>query len=95
MHEIQVARKLKLQRGTMLVFDRGYMDYDWFQRLTEEGVQFVTRLTKTPPISWSNGAKPPAMVSVNDETHARPLSTSFLDENQNRWGPRRTGPPGS
>jgi IS4 transposase len=43
-HEIQVARKLKLQRGTMLVFDRGYTDYDWFQRLTEEGVYFVTRL---------------------------------------------------
>jgi hypothetical protein len=42
-HEIQVARKLKLQRGTMLVFDRGYSDYDWFQRLTEEGVHFVTR----------------------------------------------------
>lgn len=43
-HEIQVARKLKLQRGTMLVFDRGYTDYNWFQRLTEEGVHFVTRL---------------------------------------------------
>jgi Transposase DDE domain/Domain of unknown function (DUF4372) len=43
-HEIQIARKLKLQRGTMLVFDRGYADYDWFQRLTEEGVHFVTRL---------------------------------------------------
>ena len=43
-HEIQVARKLKLQPGTMLVFDRGYTDYDWFQRLTEEGVHFVTRL---------------------------------------------------
>jgi hypothetical protein len=43
-HEIQVARKLKLQRGTMLVFDRGYADYDWFQRLTEEGVHLVTRL---------------------------------------------------
>ncbi len=43
-HEIQVARKLKLQRGTMLVFDRGYTDYDWFQRLTEEDVHFVTRL---------------------------------------------------
>lgn len=43
-HEIQVARKLKLQRGTMLVFDRGYADYDWFQSLTEEGVHFVTRL---------------------------------------------------
>ena len=43
-HEIQVARKLKLQRGTMLVFDRGYTDYDWFQQLTDEGVHFVTRL---------------------------------------------------
>ena len=43
-HEIQVAGKLKLQRGTMLVFDRGYTDYGWFQRLTEEGVHFVTRL---------------------------------------------------
>ena len=43
-HEIQVARKLKLQRGAMLVFDRGYTDYGWFQQLTEEGVNFVTRL---------------------------------------------------
>ena len=43
-HEIQVARKLKLQRGAMLVFDRGYADYGWFQQLTEEGVHFVTRL---------------------------------------------------
>lgn len=43
-HEIQVARKLTWQRGTMLVFDRGYTDYAWFQRLTEEGVHFVTRL---------------------------------------------------
>jgi hypothetical protein len=43
-HEIQVARKLKLQKGTMLVFDRGYTDYDWFQHLTEGGVHFVTRL---------------------------------------------------
>jgi Transposase DDE domain/Domain of unknown function (DUF4372) len=43
-HEIQVARKLELQRGTMLVFDRGYTDYEWFRRLTEEEVHFVTRL---------------------------------------------------
>lgn len=43
-HEIQVARKLTFQPGTMLVFDRGYTDYDWFQSLTVDGVQFVTRL---------------------------------------------------
>jgi len=43
-HEIQVARKLKLQAGTMLVFDRGYADYGWFENLTLQGVHFVTRL---------------------------------------------------
>ncbi|MDX2151850.1 MAG: IS4 family transposase [Bryobacteraceae bacterium] len=43
-HEIQVARRLQLQRGAMLVFDRGYTDYEWFQQLTEQGVHFVTRL---------------------------------------------------
>jgi hypothetical protein len=43
-HEIREARKMKFQPGTMLVFDRGYADYDWFQRLSQEGVHFVTRL---------------------------------------------------
>lgn len=43
-HEIQVARKLKWEPGTMLVFDRGYTDYNWFQSLTHDGVHFVTRL---------------------------------------------------
>lgn len=43
-HEIKVAKQLKFQRGTMLVFDRGYNDYGWFRELTGEGVHFVTRL---------------------------------------------------
>ena len=43
-HEIQVARKLKLQSGTMLVLDRGYTDYEWFGRLREEEVHLVTRV---------------------------------------------------
>jgi hypothetical protein len=43
-HEIQVAKELKWPRGSLLVFDRGYTDYDWFQQLTEQGVHFVTRL---------------------------------------------------
>jgi hypothetical protein len=39
-HEIQVARKLKLQRGTMLLFDRGCTDYDWFQQTDRGGSTF-------------------------------------------------------
>ena len=43
-HEIQVARGLHFQPGTILILDRGYVDYAWFERLTRQGVFFVTRL---------------------------------------------------
>lgn len=42
--DISAARKMSFAPGTMLVFDRGYADYDWWLRLTEQKVQFVTRL---------------------------------------------------
>jgi hypothetical protein len=45
-HDITVARKLKFQPGTILAMDKGYVDYDWWERLTEQGVYFVTRLKK-------------------------------------------------
>jgi hypothetical protein len=41
--EIQVARMLRLEPGTIVVFDRGYTDYKWFASLTKQGVYFVTR----------------------------------------------------
>ena len=43
-HEIRVARQMQFARGTILAFDRGYTDYQWFMSLTEQGVYFVTRL---------------------------------------------------
>ena len=43
-HEIRVARRMQLEPGTVLVFDRGYTDYTWFADLTEQGVWFVTRM---------------------------------------------------
>jgi transposase len=43
-HERRVARSLRFEPGTIVVFDRGYADYDWFAALDAEGVFFVTRL---------------------------------------------------
>jgi len=43
-HENRVARSLRFEPGTIVVFDRGYADYDWFASLDAEGVFFVTRL---------------------------------------------------
>jgi putative transposase len=40
--ELEVARSLRLEAGTILVIDRGYNDFDWFADLTREGVFFVT-----------------------------------------------------
>ena len=43
-HDVTVARTLKLQPGTIIVDDRGYNDYELFGNWTDEGVYFVTRL---------------------------------------------------
>jgi Transposase DDE domain/Domain of unknown function (DUF4372) len=43
-HEVTVTRQWQFEPGTVLVFDRGYTDYDWFEQLTSHGVFFVTRL---------------------------------------------------
>jgi hypothetical protein len=42
--DIKVARRLRFERGTVIVMDRGYIDYEWFVQLTHQGVYFVTRL---------------------------------------------------
>ena len=42
--DISAARKLSFAPGTMLVFDRGYADYEWWLGLTQQKVFFVTRL---------------------------------------------------
>lgn len=42
--EIEVARQIRFQPGTILVMDRAYVDYEWYEQLTQQGVFFVTRL---------------------------------------------------
>jgi hypothetical protein len=42
--DIEAARRMAFEAGTVLVMDRGYIDYEWFARLSRDGVYFVTRL---------------------------------------------------
>lgn len=42
--DIEVARRLELPAGSIVVFDRGYNDYLWFTELTIFEVGFVTRM---------------------------------------------------
>jgi hypothetical protein len=44
--ELIVARRRVWERGTILLFDRGFVDYAWFYQLKISGVTFITRLKK-------------------------------------------------
>lgn len=43
-HDVTVGRQLRFQPGTIVVMDKGYVDYGWWQQMSEDGVFFVTRL---------------------------------------------------
>ena len=43
-HESTWAKTLTLPRGSIVVFDRGFPDYSWYETLTKNGIYFVTRL---------------------------------------------------
>jgi IS4 transposase len=42
--DIKIARQIKLDRGSIVVDDRGYTDYALFANWTSQGVYFVTRM---------------------------------------------------
>lgn len=42
--EVTVARRMEFEPGTILIMDLGYVDYRWYERLTQQSVFFVTRL---------------------------------------------------
>lgn len=43
-HDSTVGRTLRFERGTMVIFDKGYTKYSWWKQLCDDGVYFVTRL---------------------------------------------------
>jgi len=43
MSDSNYAKTLKLPKGSIVVFDRGYNDYSWYKSLDLQGIFFVTR----------------------------------------------------
>ena len=42
-HDITIGRTLTLPKESIVVFDRGYTDYSWYNLLNNNGIFFVTR----------------------------------------------------
>ena len=43
-HDLSAARALQLPSGSIVVMDRGYNDYAWYNQLNNNDISFVTRL---------------------------------------------------
>lgn len=43
-HEVRMAQRLKLPSGSIVVMDRGYVDYELFNDWCEQNISFVTRM---------------------------------------------------
>jgi len=74
--DITVGRTLRFDAGAVVVFDRGYIDYEWLRSLDARGVFFVTRLKKTARFTVVEERIPPRSRTVVrdqlvDVTHVR------------------------
>jgi len=45
-HDVPFIKKMKLPKGSVVTFDKGYRSYTQYQLWSDEGVTWVTRLTK-------------------------------------------------
>ena len=42
-HDVTAGRAMKFPKGSIVVVDKGYNDYEWYKSLSDQGVFFVTR----------------------------------------------------
>lgn len=88
-HDSPFLKDLKLPKGSILVFDRGYNDYAQFERFSSQGVTWVTRkrrntiyrLTEKLPISaaqQSKGVRKDRLVVLGHTVYEHPLAKARL-----------------
>lgn len=65
--DIKAAKTMTFSPGTMLVFDRGYSDYNWWLQLTSQQVHFVTRLKDDAEYIIVEARVVPAGAIIRDE----------------------------
>jgi hypothetical protein len=96
-HEVTVTRQWEFAPGTVLVFDRGYTDYDWFEQLSSQGVYFVTRLKsnadyiviENQPVPQGKGILRDQIICMTQQaavSHTPPMMRriEFFDQQQQR-----------
>lgn len=49
-NDIEIGKKMEIQNGCTYVFDKGYMNFGWWNDISDKGAYFVTRLKKNNAI---------------------------------------------
>jgi len=57
--EVTVARDWTFAPGTTLLFDKRFTDYSWYDKLTDQGVKFVTRMRVDGKYATLSEQEPP------------------------------------
>lgn len=84
-NDVRIAQKLEFSPGTIVVIDRGYLDYALYERWTKVGVYFVTRsrtnmlykVLKKHPVSMRGNVTQDQTIKLTSE-HARERCTREL-----------------
>lgn len=79
------GRQFAFPKGSVVAFDKGYVDYQWFKSLTEQGVFFVTRLRakavyavkKRLPVNREAGVSSDQIIQLNS-AHAQKRGAPLL-----------------
>jgi Transposase DDE domain/Domain of unknown function (DUF4372) len=70
-HDITVGRTLRFQPGTIVVFDKGYVDYRWWEQMIQDGVYFVTRFKQDLKIEETAQREVPQHSNVRRDREIR------------------------
>lgn len=79
-HEMTVAKSLSLPKGSIVAMDKAYVDYGLFERWSEQGVYFVTRLKRNAfHVSYDPKPIPPTKTHIlsDEELALQPLYGSY------------------
>ena len=88
-HDTPFLKELKLPRGSILVFDRGYNDFGQFERFSDQGITWITRrrrntvyhTTEKLPVSQpqsDKGVQRDKLVILGHRTYEHPMAHARL-----------------
>jgi len=75
--DIAAARAMKWAKDTIVVLDRGYVDYEWWQSIGDNGAFFVTRRKKDVPLELVKELTPPQNRNVVKDQIVRLCSSKL------------------